>query len=69
MSSVPRPGSLSAPPQYERRYALALVSAPAPEPPVVQIQLLAPQPVVIKAAPMDSLNSTFEYWIEGEDIP
>ena len=73
MSSVPRQGSQSAPPHPERRYSLALVSTPelpvAQVAPVVQIQLPAPQPVIVEEAPPESLNSTFEYWLEADDVP
>ena len=74
MSNVPRQGSQSAPPHLERRFSLALVTTPevpvAQVAPVVQIQLLDPQPrpVYVKEAPPESLNSTFEYFIEGEEI-
>ena len=39
--------------------------------PVVQIQLPDPQlqPVYVKEAPPESLNSTFEYFIKAEEIP
>ena len=75
MSSVPRQGSQSAPPHPERHYSLALVSTPelrvAQVAPVVQIQLLDPQPhpVYVEEAPPESLNSTFEYSIEAGEIP
>ena len=73
MSSVPCPGSISAPPHPERRYALALVSTPEPPvaqvAPVAQVQLPAPQPIIVEEAPQGSLDSTFEYWLEAEDVP
>ena len=72
MSSVPRQGSQSAPPHPERRYSLALVSTPevpvAQVAPVVQIQLPDPQPVYVEEAPPESLNSTYKYYIEAEEI-
>ena len=75
MSNNPRQGSQSAPPHPECRYSLALVSTPevpvAQVAPVVQIQLPdpQPQPVYVKEAPPESLNSTFEYYIEAEEMP
>ena len=68
MSRVARPGSLSAPPHILPRFILS-IAAPAPEVPVVSFPLPAPQAVVVKEAPPGSLNSTFEYWLEAEEIP
>ena len=33
------------------------------------MQLPAPQPVIVEEAPPGSLDSTFEYWLEADDIP
>ena len=70
--SIPRQGSQSAPPHPERRFSLAIVSTPEPPvaqvAPVVQIQLPAPQPVIVEEAPPESLNSTFEYWLNEDDV-
>ena len=37
--------------------------------PVVQIDLPAAQPVIVEQVPPDSLNSTFEYWVEADNVP
>ena len=74
MSNDPRQGSQSAP-LPDRRYSLALISTPevpvAQVAPVVQFQLPdpQPQPVYVKEAPPESLSSTYEYYIEAEEIP
>ena len=68
MTSVPRPGSLSAPPHGAPRIVISL-SAPAPEVPVVSIPHPLPQAVAIEEAAEGSLDSALEYWIEAEDIP
>ena len=43
-------------------------SCPLPRP-VVSFLLPALQAVVVKEAPPGSLDSTFEYWLEAEEIP
>ena len=71
-SSNPRQGSKSAPPHPERRYSLALVSTPelpVAQAPVGQIKLPAVQPVIVVQAPPESLNLTFKYWLEADDVP
>ena len=65
MSSNPRLGSLSAPPFLLPQLVLSI--APAPEVPV--IALPAPQAVVVEEALPGSLDSSFRYWLEAEEIP
>ena len=63
MTSVPHPGSLSAPPHPAPQLIITF-SAPLPELPPVALH---PQAVVIEEA--EDLDSTYEYWIEEEDTP
>ena len=73
MSNISRQGSKSAP-LPDRRFSLALVSTPeipvAQVAPVVHFQLPDPQlqPVYVEEAPPESLNSTYKYYIEAEEI-
>ena len=74
MSNNPRQGSQSAP-LPDRRFSLAVVSTPevpfAQVAPIVQLHLPdpQPQPIYVEEAPPESLNSTFEYYLEAEEIP
>ena len=65
-------GSQSAP-LPDRSFSLAVVSTPevlvAQVAPVVQLHLPDPQPIYVEEAPQDSLNSTYEYYLEAEEIP
>ena len=71
MTSVPRLGSLSAPP-HPAPQLLLMILAPLPESfdaiPLPQPQL-HPQAVVVEEAASKDLDATYEYYIEGDNTP
>ena len=66
MTSVPRLGSLSAPPHPASQFIT--VSSPPPEAFVAMPQP-QPQAIAIEEAAGKDLDSTYKYWTEGDDAP
>ena len=72
MTSVPRLGSLSAPPRPAPQIFIAIDGPPealleAPLQLSQPLPALLPQQVVVKESAPEELDQTFEYFIEGDD--